>query len=146
MLGPDASAGDVEGVDQRLDVAVGEAPTEVAGGGRVGDATRAQGIEKVFVGAAEFDVLQTGAVAEGVVGEVEDVVGFVVGEVDFEQVEVAIDVVDESDASGQEMDGTDAAADESIGFVRDFVVDVAGGELRFGGGRVFRFVEGVSVK
>ena len=77
--------------------------------------------------------MQTGAVAQCVVGEVEDVVGFVVGEVDFEQVEVAIDVVDESDASGQEMDGSDAAADESIGFVRDFVVDVAGGELRFDG-------------
>ena len=55
--------------------------------------------------------------------------------------EVAIDVVDESDASGQEMDGSDAAAEESIGFVRDFVVDVAGGELRFVGGSVFRFVE-----
>ena len=78
LLGPDASAGDVEGVDQGLDVAVREAPTEVAGRGGVGNASRAQGVEKVFVGAAEFDVLQTGAVAEGVVGEVEDVVGFVV--------------------------------------------------------------------
>ena len=39
------------------------------------------------------------------------------------------------------MDGTDAAAEESIGFVRDFVVDVGGSELRFDGGSVFRFVE-----
>ena len=85
--------------------------------------------------------MQTRAVAQGVVGEVEDVIGFVVGQMDFEQVEVVVDVVDESDAPRQEMDGTDAAAEESIGFVRDFVVDVAGRELRFDGRSVFRFVE-----
>src|SRR6266566_749443 len=39
------------------------------------------------------------------------------------------------------MNGADTAADESIGFVRDFVVDIAGRELRFGGDRVLRLVE-----
>ena len=64
-----------------------EAAAEVAGGGRIGDAAGAQGVEEDLVVAAQFEVLQAGAVAQGVVGEVEDVIGLVVGQVDLEQVQ-----------------------------------------------------------
>ena len=46
-----------------------EAAAEVAGGGRVGDAAGAEGVEEDLVVAAQFEVLQAGAVAQGVVGE-----------------------------------------------------------------------------
>jgi hypothetical protein len=78
-----------------------EAAAEVAGGGRVRDAARAQRVEVVVVVPAKFDVLQTGAVAQGVVGEVEDVVGFVVGQVDLEDVQPAVDGVDEAELPRQ---------------------------------------------
>ena len=141
LLGPDAPPRVVEGVDQRFDVAVREASAEVAGRGRVGDATGAQGIQKVLVVTAQFDVLQTGALAQGVVGEVEHVVGFVVGQVQLEQLQVSIDGVDQADAPGQQMDGPDAAAGDGPGFGRHLVMNVAGRELRLVGDRIARLVE-----
>ena len=105
-----------------------EAAAEVAGRGRIGDAAGAEGIEEDFVVAAQFDVLQTGAVAQGVVGEVEHVIGFVIRQMDLEQVQAAVDGVDQAELPGQEVDGADAAVGDAAAAVADFVVDVAGGE------------------
>src|SRR5947209_661292 len=54
------------------------------------EAAGAEGVEEVLVLAAEFEALQAGAVAQGVVGEGEDVVGPVVGQVDLEDVQAVI--------------------------------------------------------
>src|ERR1035438_10172263 len=113
LLGPDATARVVEGVDQSLHVGRREASAEVAGRGRVGYAAGAQGVQKVLVATAQFDVLQTSAVAQGVVGEVEHVIGFVVRQVQLEQVQASIDGVDQTDAPGQQVDGPDAAAGDA---------------------------------
>ena len=78
LLRPDADADVVEDVLQGVDVDAGEAAAEIAGRGGIGNAAGAEGVEEDFVVAAQFDVLQTSAVAQGVVGEVEDVIGFVV--------------------------------------------------------------------
>ena len=109
-----------------------EAAAEVARGGRIGDAAGAQGIEEDFVVAAQFDVLQAGAVAQGVVGEVEDVIGLVVGQVELEQVQAVVDGVDEAELAGQEVHGADAAVADAAAAVADFIVDVAGGEHGLG--------------
>ena len=61
-----------------------EAAAEVAGRGGIGNAARAEGIEVILVVATQFDVLQAGAVAQGVVGDVENVIGIVVGHVDLQ--------------------------------------------------------------
>jgi hypothetical protein len=74
--------------------------------------------------------LQAGAVAQGVIGEGEDVVGLVVGEVEREQVEAAVDGVDEADLVCQGVQGSNAAAAEAAGAVGDLVVDVPGSEHR----------------
>ena len=79
-----------------------EAAAEVAGGGGIGDAACAQGVEEDLVVAAQFEVLQAGAVAQGVVGEVEDVVGLVIGQMDLEQVQAVVDGVDQAELAGQE--------------------------------------------
>ena len=88
-----------------------------------------------------FDVLQTGAVAQGVVGDVEHVVGFVVGQVQLEQVQASIDGVDQADPPCQQVHGPDAAAGDGPGFGRDLVMNVAGRELRFEGDRIARLVK-----
>ena len=89
LLAPDPQPGLVDGVHQRLDVGLGEAAAEVAGGGGVGDAVGAEGVEVDLVVAAEFEVLEAAAAGEEVVGDVQDVVDLVVGQVPLEQVEVA---------------------------------------------------------
>jgi len=82
--------------------------------------------------ATEFDVLEAGAVAKRVVSEVENVVGFVVGQVDLEQVQFIVDGVDEADAPGQEVERADAAVSEAAVPLGKFVMDVG----RFEDGRV----------
>ena len=108
----------VEDVLEGLDVVGGEAAAEVAGGGGVGDAVGAQGVEEDLVVAAQFDVVEAGAVAQGVVGEVEDVVGLVVGEVELEQVEALVDGLGEAELADQEVDGADAAVGDGPGLGR----------------------------
>ncbi len=61
-----------------------EATAEVAGRGRVGNAARAEGVEKRFVLAAQFEILQTRAAAQSVVGDGEHMIGFVIGQVEFQ--------------------------------------------------------------
>jgi hypothetical protein len=66
--------------------------------------------------------------AAPVVGEVENVIGLVVGKVELEQVQAVVDGVDEADLPRQGMDGPDAAAADTACAGGHFVVDVAGGE------------------
>jgi hypothetical protein len=98
---PDLEPGLIEDVLERLDVLGGEAAAEVTGGGRVGDAVGTQGVEEDDVIASQLDVVETGAVAEGVVGEVQDVVALVVGEVILEQVEPLVDGLGQPEPADQ---------------------------------------------
>src|SRR5262249_35899306 len=95
-------------------------------GGRVGDPLGAQGVEEDLVGAAEFEVLQAGAVCQGVVGEGEDVVGLGGGEVELEQVQATGDGLDEAQLACQGVQGGDAGAAEAAGAVGDLVMNSAG--------------------
>ena len=64
LAGPDLQARVVDDVEQRLNAVRGKAATEVAGRGGIGDAAGAQGVEEDLVVAAQFEVLQAGAVAQ----------------------------------------------------------------------------------
>jgi len=141
LLGPDADPDLVDAVLQLAEGGLVEAAAEVAGRGRVGDPLGAQGVEEDLVGAAELEVLQAGAVAQGVVPQGEDVVGLVVGEVELEEVQAAVDGVDEADLAGEGVEGADTAAAEAAGAVSDLVVDGAGGEHRTAAVRDVGFVE-----
>jgi hypothetical protein len=79
LLLPDLDPGLIEDVLEGLDVLGGEAAAEVARGGGVGDAVGAEGIEVDDVVAPQLDVVEAGAVAQGVAGEVQDVVGLMIG-------------------------------------------------------------------
>jgi hypothetical protein len=72
--------------------------------------------------------LETVAVAKGVIGEVEYVIGFMVRHVNDEQMQSLIDGVDETDAAREQMESADAAVADAANAIGDFVVDVGRGE------------------
>ena len=86
---------------KRADVRFGEAAAEVARRGRVGNPLGAQGVEEDLVVAAQLDVLQPDAVAQRVVGQVQHVVRLVVGQMDLQQVQAAVDGLDQPGLAGQ---------------------------------------------
>jgi hypothetical protein len=141
LFGPDALTRDIDGVDQRLDIGALEAATEVAGRGRIGNAAGAQRIEEVRAVAAQLDVLQTGAIAQGVVGEVEHMIGFVIGQGQLEQMQMLIDRFDQTRAPHQQMHGPNAAATDAADLVGHFVMNVAGRQLRLEPEREILLVE-----
>jgi hypothetical protein len=55
-------------------------------------------------------------------------IGLVVGHVDFEQVQVLVDGIDEADALGQQVKRADAAVADAMNAVGDFIVNVGRGE------------------
>ena len=63
----------------------------------------AQGVEEDFIVAEEFQVLQARAAAQGQIGQGEHVVGFVVGEVDLQQLQTLVHGVDEAEPTGEGM-------------------------------------------
>ena len=120
----------VDGVHQGQDVGLGEAAAEVARGGGVGDALGAEGVEVDLVVAAQLEVLEAAAAGEDVEGDVQDVVGLVIGEVPLEEVEVVVDVGDQAGPLGQQEHGADAAGGEALDALGELVVDVGGGHHR----------------
>jgi hypothetical protein len=92
----------------------------------------AQGIEEDLIVAEQFQVLQAGTTAQRQVGQGQYMVGLVVGQVKLEQLESAVDGLGESEATGEGVDGSDAADGEATGTLGNLIVDVAGGQDRFG--------------
>src|SRR5204863_9757662 len=130
LLLPDADTHLVEGILQNVDGPLGETAAEVPGGGRIGDALGTQSVEVVDVIAAEFEILQAIGVAQGVVGDVEDMIRLVVRQMDLEQVESAINGVNESDASCQHVKDADATEANAVNPRGHFITNVGGGEYR----------------
>ena len=139
LLGPDPQPRLVDRGHQGQDVVLGETAAEVAGGGRVRDALGSQRVEVDLVVAPQFEVLDAQAPGEDVEGDVQDMVGFVVGEMPLEQVKLAVDLLDELDLLSQKKEGSDAAGTEPAGATGRFVMDVGGGHHGYrplGSGRI----------
>ena len=67
------------------------------------------------------------ASGQQVVGDVEHVVAVVVGQVDLQQAEVAVDGLVKSELADQQVHGPDAAGGRGPRAIGDFVMDVRGG-------------------
>jgi hypothetical protein len=130
LFTPDFEPCLIEDVLEDLDVVGGEPPAEVAGSRGVGDAIGTKCVEEDDVVASQFDVVEAVAAADRVVGEVQDVVGLVVGEVELEQVEPLVDGFREAELADQQLDGADATAGDCLGFVGDLVLNISGGAGR----------------
>jgi hypothetical protein len=75
-----------------------------------------------------FDPFASG---EDVEGDVQDMVGFVIGQMPLEQNEVGVDVFDQPSVASQQEHGADAPGAEALDAIGQFVVDIAGGHHRF---------------
>ena len=58
-------------------------------------------------------MLQAAAAGQEVVGDIEDVIALVIRQMPLQEVEVPVDVPDQSDLAGQEVDGPDAAGGDA---------------------------------
>ncbi len=89
-------------------------------------------------------MLELGAAGQDVQGDVQDMIGLVVGEMTFEQMQFVVDVSNQSGPACQQEHGTDAAWAQSLDPITQFVVDVAGGDhgaFTLGTGAVFDAAE-----
>src|SRR5271157_2187300 len=127
LLGPDSQPRLVDSVHQSHDVVLGEAAAEIPGCGGVGDTHGAQGIEINLVIAPQFEMLDFLAAGQDVVGDIQDMVGLVIGLMPFEEMEIAVDIADQPGPASQQVEGTDSASGETLDAVRQFVMDVGGG-------------------
>ena len=71
------------------------------------------------------------AAGEEVQGDAQDVIGLVIGEVPLEQMELAIDLVDQVDLLSKQEDGADPTGTEATDAVSVFVVDISRGHHRY---------------
>ena len=106
LLFPNVQANLVEGILETIDVIRLEPATEVSGSGRIGNPLGPDGIEKELIIATQFDVLQASATAQRVVGKVQNVIGFVIRQVFFEQMQCVVDPIWQSDLLGECMNGS----------------------------------------
>jgi hypothetical protein len=131
----------VDDVVQRLQVLACEASAEVARGSGIRDPASTQGIEEDLVVAEQLQVLQAGASTERQIGQGQHMVGLVVGHVKLEQLEASVDGLGEFEASGESVDGTDAADGEAASTLGNLVVDVGGSQDGLGAAAQVSLVE-----
>src|SRR4029077_2187824 len=94
---------------QDVDVHRIETTTKVPSRCGIRNPSGAQGVQEDLVVATQFHVLQTGSLTQGVVGEIEHVIGFVKGSMKLQQFQMPVDGVDEAELASQGMQSTDAA-------------------------------------
>ncbi len=107
-----------------------EATSEVSSRGRVRNPLGSQTVEEVLILAAQLDVFQSLTADQDVIGQVQDVVALVIRQVDFEQMQVPVQVLHQSQALHHQMEGADTAAVDALNARGHFVNNVAGFEHR----------------
>jgi hypothetical protein len=65
-------------------------------------------------------------VGDDVEGDVEDMIGFVIGEVPLKQMEILVNVVDQPRLAREKEHGADAAATEALDAFGHFILNVSG--------------------
>ena len=130
LLGPDPQPRLIDGVHQGHDIMLGEAAAEIPGGGGVGDPHGAQGVEIDLVVAPQLEVFDPFAAGQDIVGDVQDMVGFVIRQMPFEEMEIAVDIADQPGPASQQVHGTDATRTEALDTIGQLVMDVGGGHHR----------------
>jgi hypothetical protein len=125
LLLPEFHACVIEDVLEEVDFVGVETSAIITGGGGIGNAFGAEGVEKGGVVAAKFDVLETRTIAQSVDGEVEDVIGIGIRRVQFKDMQLSVDGVEESDVLGKFEEQGNAAEGGTIDAIVEFEVEVA---------------------
>ena len=121
-----------------------EATTEVTRRGGIGDACGPEGVQVDLVVATDFEVLDTAATGQDVVGDVQHVVTLEVGLVTLEEMKVVVDVLDQAEFPSHEVDRPESTGRNGLDAVGDFGVDIGGGHHRlmsFGSGLILDAAE-----
>src|SRR5690349_950033 len=92
--------------------------------------SRAQSVEKGCVVAAQLNVFKSLASQQGIVGKVQHVIAFVIGQVPFEQVQPLINFPSQAQFLAHEVDSTDAAIVGRPTLLGHLEMDVAGAHHR----------------
>jgi hypothetical protein len=88
----------------------------------------AQSVEIIDIVTSQLDVLQTIAVAQGVGGEVEHMVGFGIRETNLENGKVFVDGVNEAYVACQLVEERDAAIAQAVNAFGDLIAEIATGQ------------------
>ena len=75
-------------------------------------------------------MFQARAAAEDVVGNIEHVIGFMIGLVNLEELQPLVNLCDEPALPCEHVYGPDTARGQSLGFLGQVILDVAGREHR----------------
>ena len=129
---PDLHPHVVDRAHQDFNVGGFEPPTEVTRRGRVGDPLSPESVQVDLVVTPQFEVFQTPAPGQNVVGDVEHMVRLVVRQMDLQQMQPAIDSLDKPRSPGQQVHRPDPAGPKTTHPVSQLVLNVAGGEHRAG--------------
>ena len=127
---PCLQANFVESILQTVYILNLKSPTEVTSGGWVGDALGSDGVEKELIVTSCLDILQAGSAAQPVVGKIENVIGFVLGEMLFEQMQCIVDPIWQADLHSECMNGSQAAVGGPPCFLGQFIPHVVSGNHR----------------
>ena len=87
---------------------------------------RADRVEIHFIASAQFNVIQTRAVAQRVEREVQHMIAFVIGQMDLQQPQPLIDGFGQFQSADEQEHRADAAVGHASRAVRQIVLDVSG--------------------
>ena len=82
----------------------------------------------MFIVTKDFQVLKAGAATDWEVGHVENMIGFVVGQVNNEEVQGLVNGFGKAELACEKVDGAKAAISKTMAALGDVIVDVSGGE------------------
>ncbi len=99
-----------------------EPAAEIAGRGGIGRTLGPQQVQIGFVLPPQFEVFQASAAAQCVVGQVEHVIRFVIGQMHLEQMQLTIDLLGQPQVAHHLMDQADPAAAGADDAVRHFIL------------------------
>jgi hypothetical protein len=110
---------------QDVDVHASEPTTKVSRRRRVGNPPGAQGIQENFIIPAQFYVLQTGALTQRVVGEIENMIRLVKRSMKLKQIQMAVNGVDETDLPSQNMESTNTSVCDASRPAGNLILNIA---------------------
>src|SRR5205807_5814247 len=128
---PHLEARVVDDVLQCLNAILGKTSAEIPGRRGIGDATGAQSIEKDLIVAEQFQVLQTGAAAQRQVGQGQNMVRFMIGKMDFQHLQAAVNGLDQAELADHQVEGPDATDPDPPTTYANLKVNIACCQHRF---------------
>ena len=124
LLCPNLQPRLVDHIQQRAHLVGLEAPTEVAGGGGIGNPPGVHRLQISFILTPQFEIFQAGAVTQGVQGEVQYVVALVVRQMDLQELQPTVQCFGQPELAHQQQHRADATIGQALRALGQFVLDV----------------------